>query len=81
IVYPNPVKKDLLISIETKNAISNLNIVIYDITGKQVYREAKSKTARKIIFNLSIPFLSTGEYLITVYDGKKKISTTKFIKQ
>jgi hypothetical protein len=81
IVYPNPVKKELTISIETKNAITNLNIAIYDITtGKQVYKVAKSKTTGKTILNLSIPFLQSGEYVIAAYDGKKKVNTAKFIK-
>lgn len=81
IVYPNPIKKDLSVSIESKNAISNLTIAIYDITGKQLYREDRSKTPGKFIFNLRIPFLPAGEYVIAVFDDRKKISSTKFIKQ
>ncbi|RTL59425.1 MAG: T9SS type A sorting domain-containing protein [Sphingobacteriales bacterium] len=80
IVYPNPVKKNMSVSVETKNAISKLYIVIYDINAKQVYREEKSKSPGKIIFNLSVPFLLSGEYIIAVYDDKKKVNATKFIK-
>ena len=81
VVYPNPVNKTLQLSVDTKNAVSKLIFSIYDINGKLIYQLQQSKTAGKVNFNLPSANLSKGEYIITVFDDKKKISYTKFIKQ
>lgn len=81
VVYPNPVEKDLTASVYTKNAITQLMIAVYDISGKLIYQAQQSKPAGKIIISLPAAELARGEYVIALFDEKKKISYTKFIKQ
>lgn len=80
VVYPNPINITLQFSVDTKNAVSKLIFSVYDINGKLVYQSQQSKLAGKINYNLPLAHLSKGEYIIAVFDDKKKISSQKFLK-
>jgi serine protease AprX len=79
-VYPNPINKTLQLSVDTKNAVSKLVFSVYDINGKLVYQLQQSKAAGKVNFNLPATHLSKGEYIIAVFDDRKKIISARFLK-
>ncbi|MGE5106187.1 MAG: S8 family serine peptidase [Sphingobacteriales bacterium] len=79
-VYPNPADKVLTVSIYTKVSVNQLFITIYDANGKTVFQSEKSKPSGTTIFNLPVAKLAGGEYIIVVYNGRKKINSAKFIK-
>lgn len=71
-IYPNPVKNTLNIALSDNSEIQN--VVIYDITGKQVKSQDGNLTS------ISVEDLKSGFYLLEVtIDGKKEVK--KFIKQ
>lgn len=80
IVYPNPADKEITVSVYTKNAVTKLVLSIFDVTGKLAYQAVQSKATGKKTFNLPITKLLRGEYIIAVYDDKKKVAAAKFIK-
>lgn|GEM_PF-1119962 len=75
ILYPNPVKDELNISIKELNRIGNLKI--FDVQGKELL-------VTKVIKGMNaIPIhkLSNGIYFYTIYDPISVVSSGKFIVQ
>ncbi|MBP9793099.1 MAG: T9SS type A sorting domain-containing protein [Flavobacterium sp.] len=71
-LYPNPVKNTLNISLENNSEIQN--VVIYDVTGKQVKLQEGNTTS------IFVEDLKSGLYLLEVtIEGNKAVK--KFIKQ
>lgn len=74
-VYPNPASTNLTFDME--NISENLNLEIFDITGK-IYKSQKISG----ITNIDVSDLSKGVYLFYLYNSDgSKLSKGKFIKQ
>jgi hypothetical protein len=78
--YPNPIwGGNLNISFE---APTNLNafIIIYDVIGKEIYKESVNNRAAPLHTHaINISNLSPGYYFVNLIIGKNK-ATSKFIK-
>jgi len=67
-VYPNPI--DTYVTILFNEQLkTEVNIVMYDITGKVVYNKYQEPTSS---FNIDMSFLSSGIYLINITAENKK---------
>ena len=80
LVLPNPSTAVTNLSIETAYAVQQLTIVIHDEKGSLIYKKAASKGPGKTVFELPYQKFGKGKYLVTAYNGNKKISTTEWIK-
>lgn len=71
-LYPNPNKGNFSLSFDS-NSGENINVNVYDISGRLVYNKNYNATSR---FNetISLNNVSSGMYLMTVIDGGKRIT-------
>ena len=65
-----------LILLQLKEMKGNINIEVYDIYGKAIYKDVKEGT----LFTVDIPDISTGVYIVKVSSGEY-IETIRFIKE
>lgn len=78
---PNPLSNaDADFLIQTPASISQLHIITFDIQGKIMDRQLRSKQPGLAVFKIPAAKLSKGIYLVKVYDGNKEINTSRFIK-
>ena len=70
VLYPNPNNGEFNIKL-TSNSSENINVIVNDISGRQVYYNSFENTG---IFNqiISLNNLQSGVYLVSVVDGSKK---------
>ncbi len=79
-VYPNPVINSLNVVLTAPSA-DNVTLVITDIMGKVVLREARTLKAGSNLFNLNVNSLAQGTYIIKAVCSKGCEGTvTKFVK-
>jgi hypothetical protein len=80
-IAPNPVVDDhASLVIQTDYAISHMPITIYDIKGSLVAQLYQSKTAGKFYIDLPVAKLSKGRYIVKVFNGRKPVGATSFLK-
>ncbi|HLS29266.1 MAG TPA: T9SS type A sorting domain-containing protein, partial [Flavobacteriaceae bacterium] len=71
-IYPNPVKDQLYI----ENLTENVQIEIYDLSGKEMLIKELNKTNRQV----NVSQLSTGVYFYGLSQNGKMVKTGKLIK-
>ncbi|MFK5983161.1 MAG: T9SS type A sorting domain-containing protein [Flavobacteriaceae bacterium] len=76
VVFPNPVETYVTVQF-TEVLKSNINVMIYDITGKLIFDTNKNPTNT---FNLDMSSFSSGIYLLNLTSGNKKF-TARLIKK
>ncbi|MBQ0787075.1 MAG: T9SS type A sorting domain-containing protein, partial [Oceanihabitans sp.] len=71
-LYPNPNKGNFSLAFDS-NSGENINVTVYDMSGRLVYNKNYDATSR---FNetISLNSVSSGMYLMTVIDGGKRIT-------
>jgi hypothetical protein len=74
-MYPNPVKNNITIAINTANPVEFTTAEIYDLTGRRVQLTAVNN------LNINVDDLSTGTYILKLTDSNNKNYTQKFIKE
>jgi len=80
-VRPNPsIGSNATLEIETTDAIQNMPVLIYNISGRLVQRLQESKGSGKKIIDLSVGKLPKGKYFINVYNKTVLVGTTEFIR-
>ncbi|MCO6501063.1 MAG: T9SS type A sorting domain-containing protein [Vicingus serpentipes] len=72
-IYPNPAKS--FIWIKNLNSNENVKVIIYDITGKEIYKETFSEKTR---INTS-KWNKKGTYIITILKNEKLVYNKKII--
>lgn len=79
-VYPNPVQKDLTIELESADA-STAQVVITDITGKEIYSVEMnvSEGFNKLTLN-TLNILKTGVYMVRITSKGVVLYTDKLVK-
>lgn len=75
-LYPNPVNKDLMISINNQSDINGYSFKIFGADGKLVLNSFINSNESKVSFD---NFMSGGVYLFQLYDGKQNLVETKKI--
>ncbi len=77
-ISPNPVTEKLKIEFSIEKSIAQMDIVVYDLLGKVIHKQAFDNT--NTFENIDVSRLPTGLYLLTVQSGRKKLWTQKFVK-
>ena len=81
-IFPNPAgNSNASLFIETIYGINNLHIIIFDMTGRKLWQDRKSKTSGQAIFELPSSQLPKGKYIIKVLDNLRAIGTAELIRQ
>jgi uncharacterized repeat protein (TIGR01451 family) len=74
IVYPNPVRTELFVSLSTGKK-QNLNIKILDASGRTILNQQKEIQKGNNVFPVNISKLTGGSYLLQIiFDGESKAS-------
>ena len=77
LVYPNPTSNVLHIQLQnSNNGNSNLEILLFDVYGRLVYKQTKNDQNS---FSLSIGHLPKGLYLLQVKSEKQQMLTQKVV--
>jgi serine protease AprX len=80
-VSPNPVSGNFLrLTIQTPNAIPELLLTIYNLKGQLISQYGKSKSPGKVVMELPLLPLASGNYILRVYNKQKSIGAASFIK-
>jgi hypothetical protein len=78
-MYPNPVRDILNLSFET-NGTRNVNIRIYDLSGKILVDENKGKINGRVTEMINVSALAPGVYFAGISGDGRKLRTEKFVK-
>lgn len=83
-VFPNPAETSVIVKVSFKKSISDLQIMIYDILGRQIVYENPTKIMRyddgSIEIDIDISALSQGLYTIKLKSGNQNLSS-RFMKK
>ena len=79
-VYPNPVKDLLTVALEDYDADKPTEIMIYNLEGKQYYRNQVPQSFRKHEWQISVSDLPHGIYFLELIRDGYSIGVSKFIK-
>ena len=74
-MYPNPVKNNINISINTANPVEFISAEIYDLTGRRVQTSLVQNQS------VNVDLLSTGTYILKLTDSNNENYSQKFIKE
>ncbi|WP_304035764.1 T9SS type A sorting domain-containing protein [Mesonia mobilis] len=77
-VYPNPIKGNEL-QIRLGEMSSEVDVVLYDMLGKQVYRSVQQPTQE--VVSLTDLDLANGIYILKVQTAEGKLFTQKIVKE
>lgn len=77
-IFPNPLKSDFLTISFNKNPSAEIEIVIFDITGKSIIVKSEILDNNQVIIDCS--HLLSGLYILQV-DINNYVSTKKFVKK
>ena len=76
-VYPNPSKGDLNVSVFSKNG-DQISILLFDVTGKVVYKDQRELSIGKNIIDLNLR-LKAGIMFLKVYSENNNYGTKKIV--
>lgn len=73
-IFPNPVNS--IVTIQNKSSQKMTHVIIYDLTGKfiQMYE------LNQELSSINVEYLSTGVYILKIYDNNQVVKTSKLIK-
>ncbi|NHN27355.1 T9SS type A sorting domain-containing protein [Flavobacterium jejuense] len=69
-LYPNPNKGSFTVKFSSKS-INDIEVNIYDISGREVYKKSYSNTGN-FNQNIKLDSVQSGVYLVAIIDGSKK---------
>ena len=75
VIYPNPIKNKA--TIQLANSSPELNLFIYDITGKEVFQ--KNLSANSNIYYLEVGSLPAGIYYLSMKNASSVVATKKLL--
>lgn len=79
-LFPNPSGNQVTLIIETRYAVPDMPISIYDMKGRLMMQLQKSKGTGQIAIDLPITRLAKGKYIIKVFNKQKTIGTAELLK-
>jgi hypothetical protein len=80
-IYPNPVASTLNLKIDAVTNKGHTSILIFDMTGRQVYGEEFTRTQQVIIHPIQVSRLLPGTYTLQVTADLNRVVNLKFIKE
>ena len=84
LIYPNPVSDEAIIQVAGITSMNSIRILITDMTGKPIFQESISNSqivATNSIhrFGFSRRSISSGVYLLTIYNNNQTIGAKKIV--
>lgn len=79
-LLPNPAKEMTALVVETRNAISDLRILVYDMNGKRMMERRESKGPGKKTISISLEKLAAGRYQVVVYDKGRMVGSVELLR-
>jgi hypothetical protein len=80
IVQPNPTSGQTNLVIESRTALAELSIRIFDMKGRLVLQLQRSKGPGRSAIPIDLDLLANGKYLISVYNKQLLIGTADLLK-
>ncbi|MBK8369647.1 MAG: DUF4465 domain-containing protein [Bacteroidetes bacterium] len=68
-LFPNPANQYAILNYES-NLVTELNVTISDITGKEIQHQSTQTSVGNNTLNLNIEALESGVYFVSIRDGK-----------
>jgi hypothetical protein len=68
-LFPNPANQYVILNYES-NLVTELNVTISDITGKEIQHQSTQTSVGNNTLNLNIEALESGVYFVSIRDGK-----------
>ena len=78
--YPNPVTQHITFTGTTNNS-QNLNLIIYDISGQQVFIKNQITSSKKLDLTIDVSALPSGTYFYQFTSAEKMVGKGNFVKQ
>jgi serine protease AprX len=79
-LLPNPTTSDAVLVVQTRDAISNMPVMVYDMKGRLVLQFRKSKGPGRTTIDLPVNKLSKGKYIVRVFNNQKAIGSADLLK-
>lgn len=79
-IFPNPAHENLILDYSSRNG-GTVQFIIRDIMGREVLCQQRAATAYHATYNLALPSLADGIYLVTVVDGTERYQRRLTIEQ
>jgi serine protease AprX len=79
-VMPNPAGNDAKLIVNTRIAVPDMPVAIFDMKGRLILQLHQSKGSGKISIDLPVNKLAKGKYIITVYNNQKVIGSAELLK-
>ena len=80
-VFPNPARDIINVKIDGAATTSNMNMIIYDVSGKMVYSESFIRNQTSLIKQINVSAFPGGAYIIKVTSAIGVNMSIKMIKQ
>jgi serine protease AprX len=80
ILQPNPTRGKVTLKITTESYVKDLRIQVADASGRITASYKRNKAAGTTLIEIPAGNLTSGEYIIRVYDGNKLMATKKLVK-
>ena len=69
--FPNPFTSGLTVDLDiAQNAGTEVEVILFDLAGKQIFSKKITTTGRKLNYNLPTEGLTSGSYLVRIQSGK-----------
>ena len=79
-VYPNPNEGSFTLNVNFTKKIGTATIEIYEVSGKQVYKEDIFCNSELLIRRLDLPKFPAGVYVLSIRNSSQIITTNCIIK-
>jgi len=79
-LLPNPAPGNAILVVDTRYAVNNMPIAVYDMKGSLMMQLHFSKGANTTNIELPTEKLAKGKYIIRVYNNQKLIGTAELLK-
>jgi serine protease AprX len=80
VIMPNPSRGAAILQVNLSSAISNLQLLLTDATGKLLYKNTRAVPAGTTNIPLSLTGYASGKYFLAVYANGKLIGTRELVK-
>lgn len=75
VVYPNPSSESTLVNYFAKEAMDNVSLSVFDMTGKVVYKEIFNSTEGLNRISINSNAYNNGMYMIVIQDGVNTLTS------
>jgi serine protease AprX len=78
-VFPNPTQGKFTIQTAFEEAVTNLNILVYNASGQLLVKRKENKPSGVYNYIIEVPQLAMGKYYVSIYKDKELIETKELV--